>query len=416
MKVFKFGGASIKNSKAIENMSKIVKNYLNERLVIVVSAMGKTTNILEKILELKIEGKDYSQDLFDLKNYHFDIIHNLFDENHKVLGLSESIFSNLENNLKNKNGSYEDLYDEVASQGEFLSSTIISQYFLLRNISCELTDVTKLIETDNTPMEALVNWKITSNKIKQGLLEKLKENIILTQGFIGGTSDGKITTLGREGSDFTAAIFASCLNAESVTVWKDVPGILSADPKIIKETVLFKELPYQEASEMTYYGAKVIHPRTIKPLANKKIPLFIKSFDNPLKDGTCIHDCKLNNPIPAIIYKKNQCLFSFKVVDFTFVNEKGISKIFKVLHDLNIKMNIMQNSAISLSVCFDYHTTKVNELKKRLHDDFNYYYNTGLTLITLKNYDKKLLEEYSSRTDILLEQKSRKNYRILVSD
>ena len=417
MRVFKFGGASVKNAEAIRNVAKIIQSYQGEKLLVVISAMGKTTNFLEEILNQRFHDLQYEEKLGDLKYYHQSIINELFDnKTEHATGKVQDLFTSIENKLNSSSlPEYGAFYDSIVSYGEYLSTAIISEYLTTIGLRNKPIDATSYILTDEIFQEGSVKWDETCELIGQ-LKNLLEDDLLITQGFIGATQNNDITTLGREGSDFTAAIFASCLNADSVTIWKDVPGILNGDPKVIKEVVLFKELPYNEASEMTYYGASVIHPKTIKPLANKNIPLLVRNFDNPQEEGTIIHECKVDYLPPSVILKENQCLFSFKVTDFTFVDEDGISKIFKLLHHLNIQINIMQNSAISFSVCFDFNERKVEELKKMINDNFKYFYNTGLTLITLKNYDQSTLKKYTVRRNILLEQKSRKNYRFLCSD
>jgi aspartate kinase len=242
----------------------------------------------------------------------------------------------------------------------------------------------------------------------------LQKNVILTQGFIGATEEGLTTTLGREGSDFTAAIFASCLQAESVTIWKDVPGVMSADPKRLPNAVVFAELPFKEAAEMTYYGASVIHPKTIQPLALKRIPLLVKSFDDPSLPGTKIHECHVDDLPPLIVFKDNQCLISCKVTDYTFVNEQQMSVIFQALSELDIKINVMQNSAISFTFCIDFRESKVMALIDKLQNRFEVYYNTGLTLITVKNYDEETFNTYRKKSGVLIEQSSRSTLQILL--
>ena len=409
MKVFKFGGASIKNADAVKNMTKIVQSYSNENLLVVVSAMGKTTNALEDILAKHIESG--SVDLNPLKNYHLEICNELFENNHGIFKMVADLFDLLDSTLK-LNYSYDKLYDQVISFGEILSSTIICEYLNEIGSSIKLIDSRQYIRTDDNYRNGHVDWDTTCEHIN-GLTQDLNNYILLTQGFIGGTSDGFTTTLGREGSDFTAAIYAHCLNAESMTVWKDVPGILNADPKIISDAKLFNEIPYSEAAEMTYYGASVIHPKTIKPLANKNIPLYVRSFDSPDNAGTIIHQCDFKNPISTIIIKNEQCLVSFHVIDFTFVNEDNLSLIFRELHNLDIKINIMQNSAISFSIVIDYRKDKLEALIALLNKHFDIRYNTGLSLITIKNYSDRDIEKYRSGKRILLEQQSRNNYRAL---
>jgi aspartate kinase len=260
-----------------------------------------------------------------------------------------------------------------------------------------------------------VQWKETEEKIKT-LKEVLKNKIILTQGFIGGTKDGLTATLGREGSDYTGAIFGSCLHSESLTIWKDVPGVMNADPKRLPAAIVFDELPFKEAAEMTYYGASVIHPKTIKPLALKNIPLYVKSFDNPTLSGTKIHDCHVDNLPPLIVFKDNQCLISCKVTDFTFINEQQLSSIFEALSQLDIKLNVMQNSAISFSFCVDFRENKVTALIEKLQHYFEVYYNTGLTLITVKNYNDETFDTYRKNPGVIIEQSSRSTLQVLVKN
>ena len=258
-----------------------------------------------------------------------------------------------------------------------------------------------------------MDWSKTSVAIEK-LRPVLKKNIIITQGFIGKTEDGFTTTLGREGSDFSAAIFASCLLAESVVIWKDVPGVMNADPKRIPTATVFKELPFKEAAEMTYYGASVIHPKTIKPLANKGIPLYVKNFTDTALPGTKIHECQIENLPPLIVFKENQCLISCKVTDYTFISEQQLTIIFHALSELDIRLNLMQNSAISLSFCVDFREDKVSKLIEKLQQHFEVFYNTGLTLITIKNYDEATFETYRKRKGVLLEQSSRSTLQVLV--
>ncbi len=274
-------------------------------------------------------------------------------------------------------------------------------------------DSREYIITDNNFRAAYVNWDNSQLEINK-LNEVLDNSIILTQGFIGRGENGKTTTLGREGSDFSAAIFATCLNAKSVTVWKDVPGILNADPKLVADAELFNQLPYKEAAEMTYYGASVIHPKTIKPLANKNIPLYVRSFDHPDEPGTIIHDCELETLVATTIIKSNQCLVSFKVIDYTFINEDNLSLIFGELAKLDIKINIMQNSAISFSIVIDYRPDKIEVLLDHMKNHFEVRYNTGLLLTTIKNYQQYQVDEYRKGKKLLLEQISRNNYRALI--
>ena len=417
MKVFKFGGASIKDANSIKNMSDIVVEYPDDRLVIVVSAMGKTTNHLEEIFFKKLKEEDFKHNLTELIHYHNKIVQELFDghkaaETKPVKSLFDELSSILDSNAKNKNGAQ--LYDSIVSYGELLSSTIIGLYLKDRGIKIKWIDARLLIKTDHTFREGKINWKTTESLIKNTLEEKLSESKYITQGFIGSTDEGHTTTLGREGSDFTAAIFGASLDADSVTIWKDVPGILNADPKRFEKTRLYSNLSYQEAAEMTYYGASVIHPKTIKPLANKNISLLVKSFEDPTHDGTEFNEGNPHDLPPTYVIKDRQCLVSFGVKDLTFINEKNLSIIFHILDKLNIKINMMQNSAVSLTVCFDYREDKVSQLLHTLENDFKIRYNQDLQLITIKNYTQDAVDIVSGNRDILVEQRTRNTYQIVV--
>lgn len=412
MKVFKFGGASLKNASAIQNMASIVKAYTNAPLLVVVSAMGKTTNALESILNSFRKEGDYVSEIEALRNFHDEICDNLFEDPAPVKKMIDSVLDELSENLKTP-GEYDQVYDQVISLGEVISSVIVSQYLAQQDLPCQWLDARKYIITDTAFREGKVDWKKTEEHIHT-LKTDLQQNIILTQGFIGSNELGFTTTLGREGSDYTAAIFASCLQAESVTIWKDVPGVMSADPKRLPGARVFDELPYTEAAEMTYYGASVIHPKTIKPLALKQIPLFVKCFDDHTLPGTKIHECRVDNLPPLIVFKENQCLLSCRVTDYTFINEEQMSVIFSALANLDIKINMMQNSAISFSFCIDFRESKLLALVDRLQPYFEVYYNTGLTLITVKNYDALTFDEYRKKPRILMEQSSRSTLQILV--
>lgn len=414
MKVFKFGGASVKDQKGVKNVATILHSYPQQPLIIIISAMGKTTNALEKILSLRLSDKSFVAELDDLKQYHFQIMNDLFAEGHSVWKDITDVFKNIEVQLK-KNRPADQAYDQVVSQGEIISTILVHRYLLDQKINLEWVDARDYIVTNNTFREGKVDWKQTMQKMQSIPSILQKKNIVLTQGFIGQTMDGITTTLGRDGSDFTAAIFASCLNAESVTIWKDVPGVMNVDPKRLPAAAtVFDELPFREAAEMTYYGASVIHPKTIKPLANKKIPLFVKSFDDPFLPGTKIHECKVDHLPPLIVFKDNQCLVSCKVTDYTFVTEDQMSTIFNTLSELNIRINVMQNSAISFSFCVDFREDKLSALIKKLHEHFEIYYNSGLTLITIKNYDETTFNKYHTMRGVMLEQSSRSTLQILV--
>jgi aspartate kinase len=414
MKVFKFGGASVKDAKGVKNVAAILQLYPNQPIIVVVSAMGKTTNALEKILSQFQAGGDYHAELAKLKEYHFNIMRELFNDMHPVWHDVKEVFKSIEPQLLRKLPS-DQAYDQVVSLGEIVSTIIVHRYLLNLQIISEWLDAREFIMTNNNYREGKVDWKKTTEKLEKVSAILNRKHIAITQGFIGRSAEGLATTLGRDGSDYSAAIIASCLWAESVTIWKDVPGVMNADPKRVPEAAtVFKELPFREAAEMTYYGASVIHPKTIKPLANKNIPLYVKSFDNPTLHGTIIHECKVDKLPPLIVFKDNQCLVSCKVTDYTFVSEYQMGTIFNVLSDLNIRINVMQNSAISFSFCVDFREDKISQLIKKLHEHFEVFYNTGLTLITIKNFDDVTLNKYRKLNGVLLEQTSRSTLQILV--
>jgi len=417
MQVFKFGGASIKDAEAVHNMSEILKRFPNEKLIIVVSAMGKTTNALEEILHLKLEGLSIDTAVQNLFQYHRIIISELFKDDEAVVSqLLEGIFNDLNSKLSEiVNSKYDESYDRIISFGEIISSSILLYYLKKVGLSISKIEANECIKTDDSFRDALVNWDKTKKSISETIHHEFTENqLVITQGFLGGSTDGKITTLGREGSDFTAAIFAYCTNAKAVTIWKDVPGILNGDPKKIKDAVLYQELSYQEAAEMTYYGASVIHPKTIKPLANAGIPMHVRSFSSPEKGGTIIHDCDIVHQIPCIIIKEKQSLITFKLTDFTFITEALIGKIFDTLNKHHIKINMMQNTAISFSICVNDDLHRLDQLMKDLKGDFSIFYNKGLELITIKNFNESLIERMTDGKEIYMEQRSRKNYQVVV--
>lgn len=411
MKVFKFGGASVKSAPAVINTASIIHSYANEPLLVVVSAMGKTTNALEQIVQSIIRKEDFKNALQLLKNYHLDITNQLFEADHAIHKDIEQVFDTIER-LPFNSLTDDQLYDQVVSLGEMVSTLIIAAYINHCVMPCVWLDARDFICTDANYREGKVDW--TKSKAAMRNIDFASHKLFVTQGFIGRTPDGFTTTLGREGSDFTAAIFASCLNAESLTIWKDVPGVMNADPKRLPAAIVFDELPFKEAAEMTYYGASVIHPKTIKPLANAGIPLLVKNFDNINLPGTRIHECKVDDLPPLIVFKDNQCLISCKVVDYTFIDETQLGIIFKALAELNIKINMMQNSAISFSFCVDFRENKILRLVEVLQHHFEVYYNTGLTLITVKNYDEKTFDFYRKQKGVLLEQSSRSTLQILI--
>lgn len=411
MEVYKFGGASLKNASSIQNVASIIKHKGN-RLLVVVSAMGKTTNALERLVALAFNQQNFDSTLHEISTYHHQVMAELGIGNAGFTARIQAQFDELKKAATSQ-GEYDFIYDQVVAQGETLSSLILNEYLGQLGLKPAWIDARDYIKTDATWREGKVDWENSRMHI-QGLKKILQNQPIITQGFMGSTADKKTTTLGREGSDYSAAIFASCLSAKSVTIWKDVPGVMSADPKRLPSAVVFDELPYQEAAEMTYYGASVIHPKTIKPLANANIPLFVKNFDDTSLPGTRIYACKVYKLPPLIVFKDNQCLISCKVTDYSFVNEDQMGYIFQMLSQHDVRINVMQNSAITFSFCVDYREPKILKLIEALSKKFEVYYNTGLTLITVKNYDAATFAEYRNRPGVLIEQTSRSTLQVLV--
>jgi aspartate kinase len=411
--IFKFGGASVKDSAAIKNLAKILRNRLRSGLVIVVSAMGKTTNSLENILSLKLKGIDFSEHLKGSKTFHLEICNELFPRRHPVFPQLENLYSQLENQLEKpiSRENYDEFYDSVVSYGELVSSTIVSEYLLNEGLVVLWQDVREVIHTDSDFRFAKIDWESTKTSC-QDLWKPILETLpILTQGFIGKDSNGKTTTLGREGSDFTAAILGTSLDAESVTIWKDVPGVLNADPKLFPEAKKFEELRYREAAEMTYFGASVIHPKTIKPLANAGIPLYVKSFLDPDASGTKIHGQASSNEVPTLVLKKDQILVSFKVTDFTFIEEKHIHRIYEQLQALKLRVNMLQISAISVSIVIDAQLFKLEQLLEKLSGEFEVRYNEGLELLTVLKQKPEEIASFLNGYEVLLEQSTRTTFQ-----
>ncbi|RAI89996.1 aspartate kinase [Algoriphagus yeomjeoni] len=413
--IYKFGGASVKDAAAVKNLAKILRNRLRNNFVIVVSAMGKTTNHLETILSLKLKDQDYSVNSTILKAFHLDICKELFPAEHVIFPKIENYFILLHHELNNpiSKDNYDEYYDRIIGFGELLSSRIVMEYLCFQDLLVLWQDARELICTDSDFRFAKVDWEKTRRNCQTQLKPKLEQFPVLTQGFIGSDPKGRPTTLGREGSDFTAAILAASLDAASVTIWKDVPGVLNADPKIFSDTVLFSELDYQQAAEMTFYGASVIHPKTIKPLANAGIPLFVKSFINPEEAGTKIHNLSKAGAAQTIVVKKDQILVSFKVTDFAFIEEKHIHLIYEQLQRLKLRVNMLQTSAITISIVIDSQLFKLEQLLAELKNDFEIRYNEGLELLTVLHADPAALAKLISDYEVLLEQSTRNTTQIV---
>lgn len=417
MLVFKFGGASVKDAGGIINLASVVKKYTGNQLLIVVSAMGKTTNALESLTRAYIDQNDNMHLIYDgIKQYHFDILHELFEPKHPVFDEIANTFVEIDWMIEDEpHDDYDFIYDQIVSIGELVSTRIISAYLNKDGVKNQWLDVRGYIHTDNTYREGIVQWDKTRGSICKDIPALLDKGAVVTQGFLGGTSENFTTTLGREGSDYTASIFAACLGAESVTTWKDVPGILNADPKFFADTVKFDELSYTEAIEMTYYGASVIHPKTIKPLQNAKIPLLVKPFTDPSAPGTIIKEDGVNQFVkPVIILKQNQVLLSVSTKDYSFVTEDHLSDIFRLFAQSQVKVNVMQTSALSFSVCFDFYEERFEKLLDNFKQDFKVKYNSGLTLITIRHHTENALKELTEGKTILLEQISRNTAQVVV--
>ncbi len=416
LKIFKFGGASVKNADAVRNVASILKLYEGEKLVVVISAMGKTTNSLEIIHNARFHKQDYKSELIKIKGYHFDIARALFEENSPAMSAVHHQFDALEEKLAERCSQNFDLeYDQVVCYGELISTTILHAYIQSQNISSAWMDARQIVRTDNRFRDARVNWTHSAASISQIQQVLEKKNIVVVQGFIGSTSTGLSTTLGREGSDFTAAIMAYLLNAASVTIWKDVPGMLNADPKWFNDTVKLDKISFREAIELAYYGASVIHPKTIKPLQNKNIPLYIKSFLDPKAEGSVIQEnMDYDNLVPSYIFKADQVLVSVTPKDFSFVVEDNLKEIFSTLSDLGIRISLMENSAISFSIVVDKDDFKLEKLFEVLKENYQVRYNENLTLITVRHWDEKTIAMLTKNKEILLEHKSRQTVRMVV--
>lgn len=420
MKVFKFGGASVKDAAAVRNVASILARFKGEKLIVVVSAMGKSTNKLEEIVAAEKEKNvgQFTALVNELYDFHIAILGELFAEKHfKIYHEIETIFDQIRDRFQKpfpENYSYE--YDQIVSLGEVISSKIISAYLFEQGFSSGWADSRELIRTNNQYQEGKVDWQKTEELVNQALLPKFsKVDITVTQGFVGHTPEGFTTTLGREGSDYTAGIYAYCSNAESVTIWKDVPGMLNADPKYFSDTVKLDQISFKEAIELSYYGASVIHPKTIKPLQNKGIPLFVKSFIHPDEPGTIIQESTDNdNLVPSFIVKKDQVLFSIRPVDFSFIAEENLSDIFNRLAEAGIKINVMQNSALSFSILLDQKKANPELLKSILGDHYKVWYNDELELVTIRHYDQKTIDLVSKDKTVILEQRTRQTIRLIL--
>lgn len=416
MKVFKFGGASVNSASAVRNMAAIVSNHCDDNLVIVVSAMGKTTNMLEQLVPGVHPLTEHPPLIQQVHDYHMSIVHGLFpDPTHAVYNSLNQLFEQLERQISQTPTDYNFDYSQVVCFGELISTTIISHYLNSIGLANQWVDIRRIIRTNNQYREGIVDFDTTLQNIHLLSPLALNQNLVVTQGFIAGSADGHTSTLGREGSDYSASILSYCLNAESMTIWKDVPGFLNADPKYFPDTVKIEQIPYNEAIELAYYGASVIHPKTVKPIQNKNIQLHIKSFLNPEAPGSVIGPFTTIRPLtPLYIFKNNQTLLSILPKDFSFIAEDNLQTIFAVLAKLNIRVNLMQNTALSFSLCIDDNPLLLNQLRDNLQNQFRLRYNQGLQLITIRYYTQDIIDRIVSDRTILLQQRTRTTTQLII--
>ncbi|WP_348797499.1 aspartate kinase [Flavobacterium adhaerens] len=417
MRVFKFGGASVKDAAGIRNVYDVLQQVGYEGVLVVVSAMGKTTNALEDVIKNYFDkSPELNSSVQEVKKYHNQILLDLFeDENHEVFAATNTHFNDLEYFLShNKSPNYNFVYDQIVSYGEIISTTILSYFMNFKGIQTEWVDVRNYIKTDSTYRDAEVDWELTQKNIAGNF----KRNILnITQGFLGSDENNFTTTLGREGSDYTAAILAYCLNAESVTIWKDVPGVMNADPRYFENASLLNQISYREAIELAFYGASVIHPKTLQPLQKKEIPLYVKSFINPLLKGTSVSKGQDLEPyLPCFIVKRDQLLISLSSIDFSFIMEENISEIFGLFHQFRLKVNLIQNSAISFSVCVEDKFGNFNDCNAILSKKFKVDFTENVTLYTIRHFNEQAAQTVEDNKTVLLKQISKETMQIVTKE
>jgi len=421
MQVYKFGGASVKDAAAVRNVASILKeNNFNEK-VVVISAMGKTTNELENVVNLYYAANpEWEAALQAIYDKHMAIIQDLYIgiDNKKAITDLRAIIYNAAAFLKgNQSRNYNYIYDQIVSIGEFISTTIVSGYANAIGLANTLLDVKQVLFTDNAYTEGVVDFKKTEKVIADTVNQLVKSGFVITQGFVGSSPEGFAVTLGREGSDYTASIFAYSLNAERMTVWKDVEGIMNADPKEFPEATFLSELTFHEAIEMTYYGASVIHPKTIKPIQNKNIPLEVRSFVNSGKRGSVISaNANTNFLPPIIIWKRQQVLLSFSAKDFSFIAEEHLSKVFSTFAENRLRINMMQNAAISFSIAVDFKKEKIENIIEQLQNDFSITRNDQLSLLTIRHFNQGIIDKLTKDKDVLVRQISRTTIQLLMRE
>lgn len=415
MKVFKFGGASVKDAKSVLNVVKILKSEGYKDTFLVISAMGKMTNAFEAIVRSYInDSKNLNEKIVFVRNYHQAILEELFLPNHPIYKEIELLFLEITRFfVHNKNKNYNFVYDQIVIYGELIATKIVSNCLNNSGIHTVWLDARQLIKTDSNYRNATVDWKATCSNIQNTVDTK---TLYVTQGFIGGTSNEFSTSLGREGSDYSAAIITFCLDAISLTIWKDVPGVLNADPRYFEQTKLLDQISYGEALEMAFYGASVIHPKTIKPLENKKIPLFVRSFSDSTKKGTIINNNLINTQLPACYtYKSDQILLSIATKDFSFMIEHNISHIFKLFTEYRIVVNLIQNSAISFSVCIEDPYSEFENLQKELSQHYKIKFHTNVGLLSIRHFSKKDIKKVLIEEEVLLRQQSDETVQFVIN-
>ena len=405
MRIFKFGGASVKDANGVKNVFQVLEMVGYDNVLLVISAMGKTTNALEVVIKNYFEkSNELQESIQEVKKYHLQIVLELFeDDKNDVYKAVNQHFDDMEYFLShNKSPNYNFVYDQIVSFGELISTTIVSHYFNFRGMQNNWLDVRNFIKTDTSYRDATVDWELTKELISKNVKRKA---LNIAQGFLGSDPNNFTTTLGREGSDYTAAIFAFCLNAESVTIWKDVPGVLNADPRYFENAILLNQISYREAIELAFYGATVINPKTLQPLQRKEIPLFVKSFINPLLPGTSVSKgADLVPQTPCFIVKKNQLLISLSSIDFSFIMEEHISEILNLFHQNQIKVSLIQNSAISFTVCVEDKYSRFNELKSLLSKRFQISWHENVSLYTIRHFKEKAVTLVETNKSVLAKQ------------
>ncbi|SIT06560.1 aspartate kinase [Zobellia uliginosa] len=415
MRVFKFGGASVKDANGVKNVVNVLKQTGHSNTIVVVSAMGKTTNAMEATVNAYFSDKSALVAAFqETIAYHDAILKDLFDnDKHVVFSQVKGLFDEVQGFLAwNKSPNYNFVYDQVVGYGELISTTILNAYLNEVGIKSNWVDIRDFIKTNDSYRDVSVNWEKTQERVTKDI-DKSKLNI--TQGFLGSDDNNFTTTLGREGSDYTAAILAYCLNADSVTIWKDVPGVLNADPRYFSETQLLNNISYREAIELAFYGASVIHPKTLQPLQKKEIPLHVKSFLNPSDPGTTVgKGVGIEPKVPCFIVKKNQVLMKLSSLDFSFIVEDSISELFKLFHDHKMKVDLIQNSAISFSVCVDNRFGRLEDLLNLLKSRFKVVHHEGVSLYTIRHFDENAIESLQNGHEVLLEQRGKETLQLVV--